>query len=222
MSNTEQYEQESEESYFVSMTDIMVGMLFVFIILLMYFVFRIQNTSEPVVSLSAYRALLEERDNLLNIINTAKYRINELEEENRRLNRNPLEKYLKLADAARESILIDLQNSMKKVPGIKDGDVRVIPDQGILRLSGDMLFPRGASNIAPGSPSDSAVKALSLALTKVLPCFTLGPGSNAPRSRSDWGTATLRKITMTNRARTRRPVASLGPKSGVPNGTSKA
>ena len=35
----DQYETESEESYFVSMTDIMVGMFFVFIILLMYFVF---------------------------------------------------------------------------------------------------------------------------------------------------------------------------------------
>lgn len=178
MSNAEQYEQEGEESYFVSMTDIMVGMVFVFIILLMYFVFRIQNTSDPVIPLSAYRVLLEERDNLLNIINAARYRINELEEEINHLNRNPLEKYLNLADAARENILVDLQTSMKKVPGINDGDIKVIAEQGILRLSGDMLFPRGASSIVPGSPSDTAIRALSLALAKVLPCFTFGPAGN--------------------------------------------
>ena len=53
----DQYETESEESYFVSMTDIMVGMVFVFIILLMFFVFRIQNTSERMVPLSEYQAL---------------------------------------------------------------------------------------------------------------------------------------------------------------------
>src|SRR5258708_13779856 len=73
---------------------------------------------------------------------------------------------------------MDLQNSMKKVPGINDGDVRGIAQQGIPRLSGDMLFPSRASNISPGSPSDNAIKALSLALAKVLPCFTFGPAGN--------------------------------------------
>jgi chemotaxis protein MotB len=37
MATTDHYESEGEESYFISMTDIMVGMLFVFIILIMYF-----------------------------------------------------------------------------------------------------------------------------------------------------------------------------------------
>ncbi len=46
MATTDHYESEGEESYFISMTDIMVGMLFVFIILLMYFAYRIQNTKE--------------------------------------------------------------------------------------------------------------------------------------------------------------------------------
>jgi chemotaxis protein MotB len=112
------------------------------------------------------------------MVHAARFRVNELEEEIKRLNRNPLERYLNLADAARENILADLQNSMKKVPGINDGDVRVIREQGILRLSGDMLFPKGASNIAPGSPSDNAIRALSSALAKVLPCFTFGPAGN--------------------------------------------
>src|SRR5882757_7359450 len=103
--NSDSYENEGEESYFVSMTDVMVGMLFVFIILLMYFVFRIQNQSEPVVPLSEHRALLADRDKLAESLKAATYRIKELENEIKRLNQNPLEKYLKLADAARENIL---------------------------------------------------------------------------------------------------------------------
>ncbi len=174
-SSDHHHENEGEESYFVSMTDIMVGMLFVFIILLMYFVFRIQNTSEPMVPLSEHQALLRNFE-------TAKGRIKELEDEIKRLNQNPLERYLKLADAARESILRDLQSNMKNVTGIGEGDVKVLAEQGILRLSGDMLFPKGISTIAPGSPSDSAVKALSSALSKVLPCFSLGPASNPTKS----------------------------------------
>jgi chemotaxis protein MotB len=173
--HNEQYDSEGEESYFISMTDIMVGMLFVFIILLMYFVFRIQTTSEPMIPLSVHQAALSN-------LETAKSRIKELEEEIKRLNLNPLERYLKLADAAREGILRDLKSSLKDVPGIGEGDVRVIAEQGILRLSGDMLFPNGVSTIGPGSPSDFAVRALSTALTKVLPYFSLGPASNPIKS----------------------------------------
>jgi len=173
--HNEQYDSEGEESYFISMTDIMVGMLFVFIILLMYFVFRIQTTTEPMIPLSVHQAALSD-------LETAKSRIKELEEEIKRLNLNPLERYLKLADAAREGILRDLKSSLKDVPGIGEGDVRVIAEQGILRLSGDMLFPNGVSTIAPGSPSDFAVRTLSTALMKVLPCFSLGPASNPIKS----------------------------------------
>jgi outer membrane protein OmpA-like peptidoglycan-associated protein len=125
---------------------------------------------------------LSEHRAVFNNLETAKGRIKELEDEIKRLNQNPLERYLKLADAAREGILRDLKSSLKDVPGIADGDVKVIAEQGILRLSGDMLFPKGVSTITPGSPSDNAVKALSAALFKVLPCFSLGPASNPIKS----------------------------------------
>lgn len=182
MTDIEHHEQEADESYFISMTDIMVGMLFVFIILLMYFVFRIQNTSEPMVPLSEHRVLLADRDRLVALLEEAKNRISFLEKEVDRLNQNPLERYLKSADSARESILRNLQRSMREVQGISEGDIEVIAEQGILRISGDMLFPKGVSTIAPGSPSDGAVKALALALAKVLPCFSVGPASNPVKS----------------------------------------
>ena len=182
MTDIDQQGHEGEESYFISMTDIMVGMLFVFIILLMYFVFRIQNVSEPVVPLSEHRAVVDHRDRLATAYREASDRIHGLEKEIERLHQNPLERYLKLADAARENILFDLQRSMKNVPGITEGDVKVIAEQGILRLSGDMLFPRGVSTISPGSPSDAAIKALAKALSNVLPCFSVGPASHPTKS----------------------------------------
>jgi flagellar motor protein MotB len=175
MSQADSHGDEGEESYFVSMTDIMVGMLFVFIILLMYFVFRIQTTSEPMVPVSEHQAVVLERDKSLS-------RVKDLEEEVARLNKNPLERYLKLADAARGTILNDLKMSMADVKGIKEGDVKIIPEQGILRLSGDVLFPKGVSTISPGTPSDNAIKVLAAALNKVLPCFSLGPAGNAIKS----------------------------------------
>jgi len=172
MSHDDSHGNDGEESYFVSMTDIMVGMLFVFIILLMYFVFRIQNTSERMVPISEHQAVIVERDKALD-------RVKELEAEVERLNKNPLERYLRLADAARQNILNDLQDKiLKDAPGIKKEDVTVIPEQGILRLSGDVLFPKGVSTIAPQSPSDIAINAVAAALSKVLPCFSLGPASN--------------------------------------------
>ena len=168
-------EHDGDESYFVSMTDIMIGMLFVFIILLMFFVFRIQNTSERMIPLSEHEAVLKQRDNALR-------RIDELEKEIARLNANPLEKYLKAADATRESILRNLKSSMEDVLGVHSGDVKVIPEQGILRLSGDMLFPKGVSAVLPASPGERAIKALAGALVSVIPCFSLGPSSNAIKS----------------------------------------
>ncbi|WP_253711826.1 hypothetical protein [Bradyrhizobium sp. WD16] len=85
------------------------------------------------------------------------------------------------AHSAREKILYELQRSLSNIQGISDNDVKVIPEQGILRLSGDMLFPQGKSIIVPGSPSENAVKSLAAALAKVLPCFSVGPASYPTR-----------------------------------------
>jgi chemotaxis protein MotB len=165
---TSHHQDDSEDSYFVSMTDIMVGMLFVFIILLMYFVLRIQNTSEPVVPASEYQAVVKESE--------------QLKKELEQLKANPLEKYLKAADAARESILRNLKEEIVKASAMRPEDVKIVPEQGILRLSGDVLFQKGAPAVAPGSPGERAIQVLAVALSKVLPCFSLGPASYPTKS----------------------------------------
>jgi hypothetical protein len=142
----EHYNHEGEDSYFVSMTDIMVGMVFVFIILLIYFVFRIQNTSEPMVPLSEHNVVvtardtaLAERDDLIGKLDSAKARIRQLEAEIERLKTNDLDRYLTNADRDRRHILESLQKSMKDAKI----DVQIIPDQGILRLPETVLFKSG-------------------------------------------------------------------------------
>jgi flagellar motor protein MotB len=200
----EPYHREGEESYFVSMTDIMVGMVFVFIILLMYFVFRIQNTSEPSIPLSEHRAVVAERDDALikrdevikslaqagvriqqleaerddaiKILDEARGRIQQLEAEIERLKRNDLDLYLTNADRDRLKLLESLQSRMKDARI----EVSIIPDQGILRLPEAILFKSGQPTI--DASAVRTLKSLASALSQVLPCFSLGPASNPSRT----------------------------------------
>src|ERR1700710_2310664 len=52
---------EEEESYFVSMADMMVGLLFVFIILLLYFALQFRQTTQDLSSAEQSRAAILKR-----------------------------------------------------------------------------------------------------------------------------------------------------------------
>ena len=56
-------DQEDNESYFVSMTDIMVGMLFVFILIIMYFAYQLKIQSEA--QDDYYQTATDHRTNIL-------------------------------------------------------------------------------------------------------------------------------------------------------------
>jgi flagellar motor protein MotB len=49
-------ESEAEESYFVSMTDMLVGLIFIFIIMLMYFALQFRETTQELASADEVRA----------------------------------------------------------------------------------------------------------------------------------------------------------------------
>jgi hypothetical protein len=50
--------EEEEESYFVSMADMMVGLLFIFIILLLYFALQSRQTTDALTGSGQTRTLL--------------------------------------------------------------------------------------------------------------------------------------------------------------------
>src|SRR5262245_5008375 len=128
-------EHEEEESYFVSMTDIMVGLLFIFIILLMYLVLQLREA--PSVALVPAMELQKVRAELA----SAEQRITSLMEQLKQLRRDRIADYVKAADAKRAEILRQLRDSLaaQNVP------VEIVEEQGILRLVADLLFERGRS-----------------------------------------------------------------------------
>lgn len=66
-----------EESYFVSMTDMMVGLLFIFILMLMYFALQYQKQKEN---------LQEDKENLRNAEDTRTQILEQIEEQMKRQN----------------------------------------------------------------------------------------------------------------------------------------
>ncbi|MBJ3775306.1 hypothetical protein [Acuticoccus mangrovi] len=189
---------EEDEGYFASMTDIMVGLLFVFIIVIMFFALQITDADPDVVSRQDYEEMVAERDDAqaevgrLEVEN-AKQRetIAELEQtaddlraEIERLKAELLmtradrvSLYLAAADARRTEILRSIQSAMRAV-GI---DVEIVEEQGVVRLPNDLLFASGSYTIGGGRAA-SAVAELAAALARVLPCFTRGPASQPKAS----------------------------------------
>jgi flagellar motor protein MotB len=147
---------EHEESFFVSMTDMMVGMLFLFIIMLMFFALKFSDDS---VDLREQNRLLEEQRKAA-------------EEEKTRL-RAQLD-LLQGAQQARRAVVEQVYSSLKQ-QGVT---VLIDRDNGILRLPESILFDVGRAELSP--EGREAVAKLARALADVLPCYAKQPGSAPP------------------------------------------
>src|SRR5690242_11023946 len=148
-----------DESYFVSMTDLMIGLLFIFIIMLMSFAinFRMaQNSSEAA------------RDNAVRQAGAAAAQATALARTNERLTDN---------DATMRFILEVLAAKLREA-GVP---VRVFPEVGVLRLPERVLFDSGRAELKP--EAITAVAVLARELGALLPCFTsLVRGGPTPRA----------------------------------------
>lgn len=140
--------EEEEESFFVSMTDIMVGLLFIFILIIMFFAVQSRLDSEKI---KYWKDIV-------------------VESEKGNLKRRNLDRYLvgvgeQRADLLRwiKSLLID--------QGIESVEIDV--ENGILRLPEGVLFKSGGYEIESSSPAEYAAKTLSAALLEVLPCSVM-------------------------------------------------
>jgi chemotaxis protein MotB len=149
-----QDDNHEEESFFVSMTDIMVGLLFIFILIIMYFAVqakidakKIEENEAQIVHLTT---LLEGQDEL------KKYSLLTIYQSRIALQRNYLLNWIRA----------HLENS--GVTGVE-----VIEEQGVIRLPEGILFDSGEFQFEEGSTAEATARAISRALTDVLKCSVL-------------------------------------------------
>jgi flagellar motor protein MotB len=104
---------EDEESYFASMTDVVIGLLFIFIIMLMFFAMRFQEaTQQKHEETQRQSEINKKQDDLINDLTDA--------------------------ENTRTAILEEIGNMLHK----KGITVKIVRDEGILRFPEEILFNR--------------------------------------------------------------------------------
>ena len=153
--------EQSGDSYFISMTDMMVGVLFVFIIIVSYFVLELQKTidSNEVIPRPVHESIIRIKDQ----------KIDKLEEELERLRRNSWEQYAIAANNKRSEIIRAISDVLKR-EGIK---FTADPVMGVIRLEGDGLFNQGSSDLEARVGAVERIKKLSTALYDNIQCYGL-------------------------------------------------
>ena len=160
---------DAEGSYWASVSDLMIGMLFIFIILLMVFglIYRVaeQRKNEEIANLHQEKLnLSREADKLRHSTDASQQEKIRLEGITEKLINN---------DKLRRHMLSELQIAMQKY-GIS---ILVDAENGILRLPEDMLFDSGQADFRP--EGKQAIERLAESLAQILPCYSPSPSSQA-------------------------------------------
>lgn len=156
---------EHNSDYFISMTDMMVGVLFVFIIIVSYFVLELQKSlekielKEEVIVLSKHQTIVTKKDDV----------IEKLEAEVERLKRNSWELYAIAANNRRVEIIQAISEVLKR-EGIQ---FTADPVMGVIRLEGDGLFNQGSSDLHARAGAVERINKLSAALHDNIQCYGL-------------------------------------------------
>ncbi len=178
-----QIASESEDSYFISMTDILVGLLFIFIILIVFFAILVakenQEIKEQQDQAQQIQIMMIQLGNLRAELENTQ---SELEEKKGAL-AAAIEKYNVVAKGAekrerdRESVVRGLHQSLED-----DGFKGMMPlaEKGILRFAGDGTFGINEYALPEGSAGYLLFSAVAERLAERLACF-------AYRDKSDLG-----------------------------------
>ena len=175
-------QEEEGEGYLASVSDLMAGLLFVFIVALFSFALQLSTASGDLATatLEAERqrdraevARVAQEAELEAMRRAAQAEVAALREEisgglGAEVRR--LDEAMGRARTRRSDLLLSLQTTLERraVP------VTIDPDTGVLRLSDRILFGSGRSDLPSGGPAREAVRALADALAAVLPCFAAG------------------------------------------------
>jgi len=150
------------------MTDMMIGVLFIFIIMVAYFAFQIKN--EKTVPFSIYEVVQKEKVKLEEEVQQLLLRIAELKAEIERLKSpNPLEQYIENSNQARNDIVEDVVRELKA----SNIDAEAVYQQGVVTISGKGLFANGRSDLDGLLGAVNRVNILSDTLYQRVQCFVL-------------------------------------------------
>jgi chemotaxis protein MotB len=171
-----------EDGYLASVGDLMVGLLFIFIIILMAFALDFRS-AQRVADVEQARTLEQQRDLALEHARLMLERDRLAEERDRlaaerdaliverdRLDaaRAELER-LVAALGQREATRTRLLRALELELARRDVSVSLEPENGVLRLPEELLFDSGEAVLRPGAAS--ALSVLAAALARALPCY---------------------------------------------------
>jgi chemotaxis protein MotB len=168
--------EESGPDYFASMTDMVVGVLFVFIIMVAYFAFQVSN--EDSVPLSLYEAEQQKNKALMVEVERLELEIKVLEEEVERLRKllkqkDPMVAYIENATITRNEIVTDVIKDLKKY-----GIDAKSHQKGVVTISGKGLFANSRSDLSSVFGAEQRVNLLSEVLVERIVCNVLGTKLN--------------------------------------------
>ncbi len=182
MALMEAADESGGEGYFASVSDMMVGILFIFLLLLTVFALNFREAEqEQKVKLAEFieaqkratEAEIRARESEFNAQREAALAAAS-NAENARFRSllfdavAQLEKDIKDREAARGQLLVSLQQTLSD----KGVTVSIDPASGILRLPEDLLFRTGDAAI--GKESVSRLQVLAKVLASTLPCYVHG------------------------------------------------
>jgi flagellar motor protein MotB len=162
-----EHEAAEEGSYLASVSDLLVGLLFVFIILLMAFAlnFRVAERDATV-----------ERGRLMQELAATARERQQLERERDQLlaERHTLGELLRRL-SAREAERLRVLRSIVSL--LAEREVRVVlsPEEGVLRLPEELLFDSGSAVLR--GEGERALRELAAVLARVLPCYANAPAA---------------------------------------------
>lgn len=154
------------EDYFASMTDMMVGLLFIFLIMVAFFAYKLsrQAAVEEVIPLSKHEIVLAEREELRTTVSEQDSEILELKSLLESLRQNSLANYNQESDNSRRKILTSIRERVNRER--PDLDLTIDFERGVLRLQGVDLFASSSTDLL----NPATVSLLALALKEQLRC----------------------------------------------------
>jgi chemotaxis protein MotB len=185
-------DEEAGEGYFASISDLMVGVLFVFLLMLTVFALNFRDAEEEqMIERARYEEALrraeQEEERARREAERAETAVLEArrqsEEAARQRAQNELlrnllteaveqlERDIESRQTMRNRMLLSLKQALQR-QGVR---VTLDPESGILRLSGDLLFETGQAVYRP--EARQTVLILADVLAEVLPCYAEGAAS---------------------------------------------